>query len=79
MPLPGKPTVVAVKDDKYAIVAVATKDAASEGKMVVVNLATKEIMKEVGLTESLIVSHLMTMLHALVWLFSCAFTIANVS
>lgn len=50
MPLPGKPTVVAVKDDKYAIVAVATKDAVSEGKMVVVDLATKEIMKEVDLT-----------------------------
>lgn len=50
MSLPGKPTVVAVKDDKYAIVVVVTKDAASEGKMVVVNLATKEIMKEVDLT-----------------------------
>eukprot|EP00985_Skeletonema_marinoi_P020236 scaffold11938_cov206-Skeletonema_marinoi.AAC.1 len=50
MSLPGKPTVVAVKDDKYVIVAVVTKDAASEGKMVVVNLATKEIMKEVDLT-----------------------------
>ena len=50
MSLPGKPTVVAVKDDKYVIVAFVTKDAASEGKMVVVNLATKEIMKEVDLT-----------------------------
>lgn len=50
MPLPGKPTVVAVKDEKYAIVAVVAKDTVSEGKMIVVDLATKEIMKEVDLT-----------------------------
>lgn len=50
MPLPGKPTVVAVKDNKYAVVAVAAKDTASSGKMVVVDLMTKEVVKEVDLT-----------------------------
>ena len=50
MSLPGKPTVVAVKDNKYAVVAVVAKDTASSGKMVVVDLTTKEVVKEVDLT-----------------------------
>ena len=50
MSLPGKPTVVAVKDEKYALVAVAAKDTASEGKLIVVDVVSKGIVKEVDLT-----------------------------
>ena len=47
--LPGKPTVVAVKDDKYATVAVVTNGTDVGGKMVVVDLMKKEIVKEIDL------------------------------
>ena len=50
MSLPGKPTVVAVKDEKYALVAVAAKDTASGGKLIVVDVVSKGIVKEVDLT-----------------------------
>ena len=45
--LPGKPTTVAVKDDKYAVVAIVTE--ATGGQISIIDLTSKEIMREIVL------------------------------
>lgn len=45
--LPGKPTAVVVKDDNYAVVVIATE--ATGGQLSVINLASKEIVREIDL------------------------------